>query len=583
VEVIALHIEDGKRIINKKEYNFSLAEKIDLPGEINQIEDLLVKVKKIDSKFHREKLSINGELIESVIYLTGVGSKEAKVERVNFKHFLADDELDLDQNYKVELDIEQIQYKLKDTDKDEKALIIKIEFQLILLIIDSSGLLFHSASSYPPSFKNVEVKRLILKKFLSSEEDEILIKEEWDLISEAVRVFDLRAKLIEIRSKKVKTQILIKGLILYEILLLTDAGDIKYVEFKKPFKENGNFREVKFDVELMTNSKIKELEFIESRGKVRIISVVQVSITTYQEVEVSLYTNPTRQGNELIKAKQEVNCLQEEWLEKDKLKVDLDYQELIELKGRVTDIKEELIADKVILSGKFIYELYYIDKQGKKKRKEFNSNFHRLLLFTGSNNELKLDYQLQITDLQSSLKDKQLKIKTFLKFVGRLDRELLVCPLTRQSNLLENGVLNYFLVERILEIDQEKFLFSYEIYLKRYAEQIQKVGIEIIDFNSKLLNEVFLFSCQLKYFISFIDKNDIEEEVTELRNVYQIFSIKNVNEEVNLDLTPEIEYIDYDLIASGEKLFSKAVINLQYQIAEDVKIPILVKNISEQD
>ncbi|SJZ74820.1 DUF3794 domain-containing protein [Selenihalanaerobacter shriftii] len=583
-------MKQGGKIDNvthtKREYTFQITEEINLPESLLQVQDFVIKLKKFNSMCCQDKLLIEGELTEKVIYQSKANAKETKIEKPTFKYFLDISNLSLDLDYKLDLEIKQFKYKLKDNNDKEQILAADIEFELKLIIfeLEPSSLKVKNINSLDASSikqsNYLKARRLILNKVLAEEVAKILIRQELDLRDEVEKVFDLNTKLINVNGEAINKKVLISGIICYQVLALTKRGEVKYLEVNKSFKETISFKNIGLDAELQIQSKVKDLEFAEENGKLKLVMVIQVSITALQAVEVSLYINPTGQYGELIKAKEEINNLEEEWMLEEELGMTEPYQKLIEIKGEVTASKTELVTDKIIISGQLLYELFYIDQNGQEKIKTFNSNFYKLLNLKGAKKGLELDYQLSVSDLQANLTKGELYIKVFLKFIGGLNRELIIQAVTNQYKGLKQSTWDYFLVDRVLKVDHEEVLVPSENYLTRYAKQIKEVKIQILKSKSKLLADSFLFSCKLKYFINFIDQNNVEQEITSIEDVYQLFTTKINNKEANIELASKLKYIDYELNDSGEKLILKTVLDCNYKILERVQLPILVKKIN---
>lgn len=567
--------EEKQKSIKKKEYNFQLKEEIELPQESIEVEDFLIKLKEFDSTYRCEKLLIEGELMESVIYVTTKGDRQAQVEKINFRHFLSITDSNISQDCKFDLDISQIKYKFKEN--LQKRLIATMDFKLIVWTMQFNS----TKNSLQPT--NLKTRKLILDKFLTRKKFGVLVEQKLNLTGQFQKVFDLNSKLINFKSKKMKDKILFKGLIEHEVLALNQEGEVKHLEFKREIEETAHFSQISPEVELIVKGEIKDLEFIKLAKQLKVMMVIQAVVTAYQEVVVSVYTDASGQKGKLIKAKQARNNLQEKWMIENEFELTMTYRDLIEIKGRVVTVQTELIDNKVIVSGQLVYDLYYIDQQGKEKRERFNSNFHKLLPCSSAKADLLLDYELQINQLQSELKENQLNIKVILVFKGRLEEELITQVITKEFEYLQQSSLENFLVKKVLEIGQEKFLVPFEFYLARYAKLIKEVKIEFVNTKSKLLNESFLFSCQLKIIINFIDKKDTEQEIIKTKNIYKLFTIQVELDSASLQLIPKVKHIESELNDSGEKLSLKGVLCLDYQILARSKLSILTKMISREE
>ncbi|SDC65923.1 MULTISPECIES: SPOCS domain-containing protein [unclassified Candidatus Frackibacter] len=565
---------------NKKEYTFEIKEEISLPAKTLNVEDYVVKLKEFDSVYHNEELIIHGQLIESVIYQLEGGTKEAKVEKPNFKYFLPLSEQSSQLEYKLNLDIEQIQYKFKSTAYQKQTLVSNIKLKLIITVFPPLNSLDSLASNI---YKNLETKKLILNKFLAEKETNLLIKQKLKLAANIERIFECKANLKKVKVEKIEEEVMITGQIIYQVLALNNQGQVKHYEIIEPFRETTYFKKTNPGAQLLAQNQISDLEFVKLEDTLEVMLVVNAVLTAYQEVEMSIYTNSTGQRGEQIKVKQEINNLHEEWMLTDELILDISYKELIEMKGQVVNVEVELISNKIIVSGELSYELYYIDLHGQEKNKNFNLNFNKLLKCQGTREGLEFKYQLKVKELQPELKQGRLILKTFLKLVGNLREEVLTKVVTEQNGIISQSVLDSFLVERVLKVDKLELLLPYELYLGRYAKQVQDIDIKIINPEGKLLTGSLLYSCQLKSIINFIDYNDIEQEITKIENINELLPTEINIKEANLDISPQIKYIDYELSNAGEKLLLKVVLKCPYKILERVRLPILTKKVSVAD
>ncbi|MCK8824981.1 hypothetical protein [Fuchsiella alkaliacetigena] len=424
----------------------------------------------------------------------------------------------------------------------------------------------------------LQSRKLILNRFTGSKEVNFLIKAKLNLDIEVEKVVDLEIKILDLKEEIIQEQLLITASVIYRFSVLKQSGKLKYLEERGEFQKSVYLSDLSIDTEILNQLQIKGWDFINGKNLL-LLTVFVANLTLYRPEEVTVYT---AQQGKLIKTKERLKTLNKSWLIEDCFTLGIIYRQLVELHSRVVKSKVKIIADQAIVSGQLSFELYYIDQNGQEKRLNLKSQFNKLLSLSsveGANTNF--EYRLEVIEIKAMLKNDKLILRPLLKIVSSLQRQLLVKVATKQKESLKKLKLDCFLVDRVLINNQQKLLLINEMYLTRYAKQIQELRVKIDSYDQQLLASAFLLECRLKYTIQFIDQQGTVQQMNKEQITEQLISLKNKKRELEgskLNLSIKVSPLDFELSHSGEEIVAKTALEVRYCLFKKERVTLLIKN-----